>query len=393
MVGDAAVLGVAVALLWAVAVAWLVLRAARQYGAYRTLEPEPPPARAPEISVIIPARNEADGIAACLAGLAAQDYPAQSLSVVVVDDGSTDATRALALRAAASDRRFSVIEAGPLPPGWTGKAHACWRGAAEARGEWLCFIDADTVPRPGLLGAAMATALRDGIDLLSLEPRQELVTPWERLIIPAGLCALGCSGDLRRDEDPRSIAAAANGQFLLIRRAVYDRVGGHRVVRDTVAEDSALAVRVKAHGGRFALRNAASLIGVRMYRSLPQLWEGLGKNVTETFGGTRVTIMVVVLGFLAAWTSIALPAALAVALPWPTPPLLGVAALAVATLASLALAGMHVAAARYLAIPAGYGLLFPIGYTLAAFLAVEGIIAKRRGRIAWKGRVYPAAHR
>lgn len=392
MFEDAELLSIAVACLWATAVAWLILRAAWQYAAYRTLEPEPPPAPAPPVGVVIPARNEAAGIAACLAGLAAQDYPAEALNVVIVDDGSTDATRGLALRAAASDRRFSVIEAGPLPAGWTGKAHACWQGAAQVRGAWLCFIDADTVPQPALLGAAMAAVLRDGIDLLSLEPRQELVTPWERLIIPAGLCALGCAGDLRRDEDPQRLAAAANGQFLLVRRDVYERVGGHRAVRDTVAEDSALAVRVKAHGGRFALRGAASLIGVRMYRSLPQLWEGLSKNVTETFGGTRITVMVALLGFLAAWTSIALPAALAVALPWPAP-ILGIAALAIATLASLALAGMHVAAARYLAIPAWYGLLFPIGYTLAAFLATEGIIAKYRGRVAWKGRVYPAAHR
>lgn len=381
-------LGILVAALWAGIVAWLIARAALQYRAYEVLAPQPLDTVAPDVTVIVPARNEAAGIGVCLAALSGQDYPRDQMRIVMVDDGSTDATVALARAAAARDPRITVLAAPPLPAGWTGKAHACWRGAAAASTRWLCFIDADTVPLPALLRSAIARAERDGVDFLSLEPRQELVTVWERLILPAGLCALGFVGNLRQTSSGDSEQAAANGQFILMRREIYERVGGHRAVRGTVAEDSALARRVKAANGRLALFGGAPVISVRMYRDLPHLWEGLAKNVTETFGGVRATAMIVALGLIAAWAAVAVPLALSWTLLSPATALGGVAVL-IAVLASLAIAGMHVAAARYFAIPLWYGLVFPIGYTLAALLAIDGIAARRRGRIAWKGRLYP----
>jgi chlorobactene glucosyltransferase len=387
---DAAFTAAAVALAWAALVAVLILRAARQYRQYEVLQPMPLTSPAPSVDVVVPARNEADAITGCLAGLAAQDYPGAALAVVVVDDGSTDGTAALARGLAAGDPRMTVIEAGALALGWTGKTQACWRGAAQGGGEWLCFIDADTTPRPELLRAAVAVARRRQLDLLSLEPRQELVSPWERLILPAGLCALGFVGDLSRTGDTAREEAPANGQFMLIRRSVYVRVGGHGAVRGTVAEDSALAACVKAAGGRVALMGGASLIGVRMYRSLPQLWEGIAKNVTQTFGGTRRTALIALAGPALAWATLLLPAALATSLPAASS-LLALSAFAVACAASLALIALHLAAARYFAIPLWYGLLFPLGYTLAALLAAAGIAAHWRGHVAWKGRLYRSA--
>jgi chlorobactene glucosyltransferase len=372
----------AISLLWAVAVAWLIARAHRQYRSYEVIRPEPLPGAAPAVDIVVPARNEADMIGRCLAGLAAQRYPPDRFRITLVDDGSTDPTATIARRIAAAAPWLRVVEAGPLPPGWTGKAHACWRGAATGAGEWLCFIDADTVPQPDLLRSAVATAHRHGFDLLSLEPRQELVTPWERLIIPAGLCALGFVGEVRRTSDPDG-AAAANGQFLLIRRSAYERAGGHQAVRGVVAEDSALAARIKSCGGRIALMGGMPLISVRMYRSLPQLWEGIAKNVTETFGGVRATAVTAFFGVALAWAALGIPAALSA----PSSPL-AAAALVLAAAASLSLLGMHVAAARYFRIPLWYGLLFPLAYTLAALVAVAGIRAQRQGRVAWKGRSY-----
>ena len=374
---------------WATLVAWLICRAAMQYRAYEVLRPEAKSPRGGEsdrVDIIVPARNEAAAIGSCLAGLVAQDYPWDRLAVTVVDDGSSDATVAIARGVAGQGRRVRVIEAGTLPPGWTGKTHACWLGAAEAKSEWLCFIDADTVPEPALLRSAVELARRRALDLLSLEPRQELATVWERLIIPAGLCALGFTGDLRQ----KGSAAAVNGQFLLVRRSAYVRAGGHPAVRDTVAEDSALATRIKSAGGRIALMSGAPLIAVRMYRSLPQLWEGLTKNVTLTFGGVRATALLAVLGPILAWSAIALPAALAVSLAAAPGPL-AAAAFMLAAAASLALFGMHFAAARYFAIPLWYGLLFPVAYSFAAVLALAGIAARRRGRVVWKGREYRVA--
>ena len=374
----------AIAGAWAICVAWLIGRAARQYRSYESLAPLPVRSPTPAVTVIVPARNEAGTIRRCLAGLTAQDYPVGALRIVVVDDGSSDDTAVLVREAAKSDPRIELIAAAAPPPGWFGKPAACHAGALLADSPWLCFIDADTSAGPALLRSAVAMAEERGIDLLSLEPRQELVKAWERLIISAGLCALGFAGELRR-------GSSVNGQFILVRRPVYERAGGHAAVRAEVAEDSALARRVKAVGGRIHLMDGSRLFSVRMYRNLPELWEGLTKNVTETFGGTARTAFVTGAGVLLAWSAVAVPACLArVVLPSALTPL-AVAAVLVASLASVALLGLHIAAARYLNIPRWYGVLFPIGYTAAALLALAGIAARWRGQVTWRGRIYSVA--
>lgn len=338
----------------------------------------------PAVTVVVPARNEAGTISRCLVGLTAQDYLAGALRIIIVDDGSSDDTAALVREAANSDARIEMIRAAPPPPGWFGKPAACHQGALLADDPWLCFIDADTSARPALLRSAVAEAEEKRIDLLSLEPRQELVKPWERLIISAGLCALGFAGELRR-------GSSVNGQFILVRRSVYERAGGHAAVRAEVAEDSALAQRVRAIGGRVDLMDGSSFLSVRMYRSLDQLWEGLAKNVTETFGGMSRTILVTGVGLFLTWSAVAVPVGLArVLLPSAITPL-GLIAVLVASLASAALLGLHVAAARYLGIPRWYGVLFPIGYTMAALLAFDGIAARCRGQVTWRGRTYRVA--
>lgn len=386
------IFGIAAAgFLWAAATGILLWRAATQFGAYTVLNPRPLPDDAPSVDVVIPVRNEADMIAHCVRGIASQDYPSDRLNVFVVDDGSTDGSDNIARVVVSGHRRFHVIDAGSLPPGWTGKTHACWRGADRTHATWICFIDADTIPRDTLLRSAIAMAQHDNIDLLSLEPHQILVTSWERFIIPTGLCLLGFTGDLRRFADRHSGTAAANGQFILVRRSVYERVGGHAAVRSEIAEDSALAARVKAAGGRVALMDGRLLVGVRMYRGLSELRSGLTKNVTDTFGGIFRTALVGILGALLAWSSFAIPGVIALVLKSASLSPLGGAALAFAAAGSLAICSMHVAAARYFAIPLRYGFLFPIGYALAGLLAFEAVIVRRRGHVTWKGRRYEIA--
>jgi chlorobactene glucosyltransferase len=239
-----------------------------------------------------------------------------------------------------------------------------------------------------LLRTVVAMAVKEGFDFLSLEPRQELLTLGERLIIPAGLFALAFARDLRRLDDPTDGDAAANGQFLLISRAVYDAIGGHAAVRAAISEDSMLARAVKAWGGRIGLVGGAPLISARMYRKFSTLWEGLSKNSTEALGGVRTTLILCGLGVPLAWATIAVPVALATLLGSPADAVLPIVGFGVALLASLAVIGFHLAGARYLRIPIGYGLLFPIGYTLGAVLALDGLLQQRRGRVGWKGRIY-----
>jgi chlorobactene glucosyltransferase len=231
------------------------------------------------------------------------------------------------------------------------------------------------------------TARRESLDFLSLEPRQELGTPWERLIIPAGLFALAFVMDHRRTNDAADSTAAANGQFILVRRAVYAAVGGHAVVSGSIAEDSALAQTVKRRGFRIMLMGGAALIRTRMYCDLTGLWEGLSKNCVATFGGRTIMLVVSTAGFALAWSAAAIPALLGVlAVQQPSPLLLG--AFTLALLASIAIVGLHVAGARHLGIPAAYGLLFPVAYTLAAAIGISGVMQQHRGWTRWKGRIY-----
>lgn len=374
---------------WAGLVALLIARAVKQFQSYRAIETAAPPAAAdaPQVSVVVPARNEARNIERCLTRLAAQDYPADRFEVIVVNDHSTDGTGEIVAELARRDGRIRLVEGSELPPGWTGKCNACWQGAQAARHPWLCFVDADTAAEPALLSAAMHAAVADRLDLLSLEPLQELGTFWERLIIPSGMLLVAFTQDIGRVNDPASPEATANGQFLLFRREAYEAIGGHRAARQAICEDRALAQAVKRSGRRLALLGAERFIRTRMYRSLGELWEGFSKNVTEMLGGTGATLAAAAAGLFLASAAVGLPAWIAVdASAGP----LGWAALGCAAAGTLALAGTHIGTAHHLKIPWWYGCLFPLGYVAGALLAVDAVLRRARGSVAWKGRAYAA---
>src|SRR6185437_12905807 len=175
---------------WMALVFWLILRAYGQRSLLPVLDPSATAIRdPPNISVIVPARNEAHNVRRCLDSLLHQDYPQERLNLIVVDDNSSDDTFAVSCSFARRSQRLKVIGCPPLPPRWCGKPHACWIGARTARvdDEWLCFIDADVWAETGLLGSAVTAARSQNLALLSLTPRQRLGSFAERLIIPCGL--------------------------------------------------------------------------------------------------------------------------------------------------------------------------------------------------------------
>src|SRR5581483_729614 len=258
-----------IAALWFAMVTLLLTRAFFQYRHYEVLSPKFMSTQdAPSVTVIIPARNEARNIFQCVSSLREQNYPEEKRNIIVVDDNSEDETSALASKAARSDSRIKLIQGSKLPSGWMGKPFACWQGAQLAESDWLCFIDADTTASPALLATAISTAQIRNLDMLSLEPFQVLGSFWERLIIPAGFVLLAFQQDVRKTNDPDNPEAVANGQFILIRRDVYRKLGGHASVRTQVTEDTALAQAVKNTGGRLALLGAEQLIQTRMYTGL-----------------------------------------------------------------------------------------------------------------------------
>ena len=231
----------------------------------------------PDVSIIVPARNEEASLGDCLESLTAQTGVA--FEIIVVDDGSTDRTHEIAQSFAG----VRLISAGPLPAGWTGKNNAVVAGTREATGGWFLFTDADTVHSLGSLARALAEARENKAEMLSYSPEQIAVTFWEMAVLPVVFAELARQYPPRKVCDPASPLAAANGQYILIRRETYDAVGGHTAIADNLLEDVALARAVKGAGRSLRFRYAADAVRTRMYRSFRQLREGWTKNLALLF--------------------------------------------------------------------------------------------------------------
>jgi len=219
----------------------------------------------------------------CLRSLTAQSEIGFSLGseweILCVNDGSTDGTRAIAKSFAG----VTVLDAPLLTLGWTGKSAAVWFAAAQARGAVLLFTDADTVHEPGSLQRALHEREKHQAALLSYSPRQIVQGFWQRALMPLVFSELTVAFPTKLVNDPASAAAAANGQFLMVEREAYFKVGGHKAIAGTVLEDVALARRMKRKGMGIRFRYAPDAVSARMYRSLSAMIEGWTKNLALLF--------------------------------------------------------------------------------------------------------------
>lgn len=376
--------------LWLATVAWLIARAVTQRGYLPRLEAASPPAggAAPAVTVIVPARDEEANIRHCLQSLLAQDYPQSRLSVLVVDDHSADATAAIVRSLSEANPRIALIHSPPLPPRWTGKSHACWIGARAASpvSGWLCFIDADVTAAPAALSSAMDAALSRRLELLSLMPHQQLRSFAERLILPCGLILLSFLRDLRQAQARSGRDVTATGQFMLVRREAYDAVGGHAAVCSVICEDLEFARRLKHSGRAVLLMGGDDLLSTRMYTGWRTLWPGLAKNLVDTLGGPAATLAIAFVAVILAWAAFIVP--LIDLASWLRGDNGALSALLLALAGSGAAIGLHVAAAFYFRIPFWYGLVFPLGYTAGALMAIDSVRRRLSGRVSWKGRIY-----
>lgn len=233
------------------------------------------------VSAIIPARNEEANIARAVRSVAAQQG---ILEILVVDDQSQDRTAEILedLKTEIPSLRTMRVES--LPEGWSGKAHAVATAAKVASGEWLLFTDADTEHLAGSLATLLERAEREPADLLSISPGQQTPTWWEKSVIPLVYVHLARWYRFEEVSDPNSPVAAANGQYLLVRRSAYEQAGGHEAVRGEILEDVELARHVKAAGGRLVFLPGAAWVQTRMYRCFPEMWRGWTKNLYLLYG-------------------------------------------------------------------------------------------------------------
>jgi Glycosyl transferase family 2 len=328
---------------------------------------------APEVSVIVPARNEEACLAECLRSLVGQAGPAYE--VIVVDDHSTDRTRAIA-----EALPVKLISADELPAGSNGKCNAAWSGAKAARGKWLLFTDADTRHAADSIARGLQEAKEASVDMLSYSPKQEVHGFAERSLMPVIFAELATTYPPGEVCDPKSPVAAANGQYLLIRREAYDAVGGHAAVATSLLEDVELAKRLKQAG--LALRFGMSdVVTTRMYRSFPQMWEGWTKNLALLFPNP---------GRLALWRALEFIAIVAmVAFSFVSlikGDMITFAVAAAVAVQWLYLFGKRIARAHF--DPLSNALAF-FGLPLFAVLLLNSSISLKKGRVRWKGREYP----
>lgn len=349
----------------------------------------PPLAGAP-VSVIVPARNEQKNIRRCVEALMAQDYP--NLQILVLDDRSSDATPVILAELSARDPRLVILAGSELPAGWAGKPHALYQAAKSATGEWLLFIDADTFLHPNAVSAVVASAKNSGADLYTVMTEQITGSFWEKAVMPLVMTALSVGFSPRKVNDPNTRDAIANGQFILIRRAVYDAIGGHERLKNYIVEDKAISEQVKWSGYRLVVADGRGIAKTRMYTDLASMWEGWTKNI---YLGLADHPAMLLLGAFGAFL------ALMAALFMPVWPILGLAwyfngggwmALGVIVKAILVWSALLYARVQVnveMGIPRWYALTTPLGAGIFAAMMFTSAFKVLSGQgVTWKGRKY-----
>lgn len=330
---------------------------------------DPAPDPLPEVTLLLPVRNEEDNAAPCLDALLLSTARPR---IRVIDDASTDATVAIVERLAAQNPAIALMHSLPLPDGWTGKVHALSDGLPGVETPWILMTDADTRHHPELLARALTTALRGELDSISVSGYQEAIGLGENLLIPPAFALLdGLLGDW--GQAARGDCAMANGQFLLVRREALEAIGGLTTIRNEALDDVALIAQLHGKGFRHGFFRTPSLLRIRMYCGMKAAFHGWRRIFGYFLGGRHLLVAALLLLLLLP------PSLLVFALlssDWPTAALIWLATALASGISRRS--GQHAL---------GYGLLAPIECLVLAVCLVMAWIDARRGRLAsWKGR-------
>jgi len=243
----------------------------------------------PLISILIPARNEAENISRCLKSLLKQDYP--NMEIIVLDDNSSDGTGKVVEEIAQKDNRVRLVDGAPLEDGWIGKNFASHQLSKHAKGEFFIFTDADTLHFPKTVSSALGALIATKVDALSTYPRQIMVTFAERMTVPIINTALQCFIPfilIKKSKSP--LFCTALGQFMMFKRGTYEKIGGYESIKGHLVDDIQISKRVKKEGLKFMVFDGRNTIFCRMYKNLKGVIIGLAKSIYPAFNGNILAL-------------------------------------------------------------------------------------------------------
>ncbi|HBA84845.1 MAG TPA: hypothetical protein DCZ95_12190 [Verrucomicrobia bacterium] len=341
----------------------------------------------PFVSVLVPGRNEERDVEACLASLAAQDYPAYEL--IFIDDESTDRTLELARRTLEPHPFARTIAGRPRPTGtWVGKSWALVQGVEEAKGDWLLFIDSDVVHHPLAMRKAMSMAIQMHVDALSIMPAIECVSFWEKIIMPLFALLSTLVEPMDRANHPDKRGSRLSGAFILIKRKVYEAAGGHRAISDQILEDMALARNLKKQERNIWLTYTTDLARTRMYDTFHDLWLGLNRLSFPMMKYSLLFLgaawLAALVGALTPW--LAIGAGLAIRAQYPV---LGLIFLLSGTAICAAIPLVLTKLFRVLKVSRGYAWLLPMAALVYCLAGTSSALRHYTGKgLGWKQRTY-----
>ena len=355
------------------------------YFTVRRFDQYPPAEKYPFVSVLVPARNEARSIEACITSLLAQDYPA--FEVIVLNDNSTDETFRILVRLAQADSRLRVLKGASLPQDWLGKHWACHQLDQAASGELILFTDADTRHAPDMLRASVSALFAEHADLVTAFPRQEVVTWGERLLVPVIGFGIFTFIPIWLVQKLRLPALSITiGQFMLFRRAAYDAVGGYAAVKTEVVDDICLGRRIITSGGEWRLLNGTRHVSCRMYRGF---WEAVGGFSKSLFAVFDYRILPYILGWLIVGVAFIEPV-VALVSRWMRYPLTSLPVEYAALCVALSILLWMVAYRRF-QFPAWLVFYYPLSLALFIAVAARSLFQTALGTSTWKDRILDRA--
>ena len=336
----------------------------------------------PLISILVPARNEEEDIKRCLISLTKQDYP--NIEILVLDDNSSDNTANIVTELSKKDSRIKLYKGEPIKKGWMGKSYACWQLSKYARGDYFVFTDADTLHFSNSISGAVACLLRYKLDALSVFPKQIMVTIHERMMNMFGHYIILCLMPFYLVRKLKTaLFCTAIGQFMLFKKDVYKKIGGHKSIRSEMLEDIKISKRVKKMGYKFMIFDGRNNVYCRMYRSFREIVKGYSRVLFAVFDYKVYMISIAIVLVFVIFLSPFFLLPMVILLDWPL------------LLIELLILQINIIFITRIVLSIKFKckavdvILHPVAIVYLIMIAINSILSvKIRSGIYWKGRTY-----